>query len=292
MIVDTHIHLFPHEMAPDKLRKAYEDFRILSMWEVTAEDSLEDMDEAGIDKSIIVGIDMGASPYIGEGKISVEEQNRRIAETVKKYPDRFLGVAGIDPRRGEAGIELLEKCVKEWGMVGLKFHPTYGFYPNDRMCYPFYEKCLELDIPLLVHTGPELVVPMKYGQPVYLDDVAVDFPDLPIVMIHAGLYTWHWEAIGIANYRSNIYLCMTAWQPLLRRNPEEFYRVLKMMLAMVSSRRILFGSDWPANRGVFSHSDWLNAFRNVPDWAGFEMSKKRSDAILGGNAVKLFKIDG
>ena len=132
---------------------------------------------------------------------------------------------------------------------------------------------------------------MKYAQPIYLDDVAVDFPDLPIVMIHAGLYTWHWEAIGIANYRTNVYLCMTSWQPLLNRLPEEFYRILHMMIAMVTSRRILFGSDWPANKNKPSQSKWVDAFRNVPEWAGFEMTEERSDAILGGNAMRLLKLD-
>lgn len=289
MIIDTHVHLLQRGVAPDKLWNAYAQFGLPSE-EVTADDLLREMDEAKIDKSIVVGIDMGASPYLGEGEISVEEQNRSIAETVKTHPGRLLGVAGIDPRRGQAGIKLLEKCIKEWDMVGLKFHPTYGFYPNDKMCYPFYEKCMELGIPLFIHTGPELVVPMKYAQPVFIDDVAVDFPELPIVMIHTGLYTWHWEAIGIANYRPNIYLCMTAWQPLLRRFPEEFYRILHMMIAMVTSRRILFGSDWPANRHVLAQSEWVDAFRNIPESAGFQMSEERAKAILGGNAARLLKL--
>ena len=116
MIIDTHVHLLPKGLAPGKLWESYEKFGVPSM-QATCDELLQDMDEAGIDKSIIVGIDMGASPYLGEGEISVKEQNRLIAEHVKAHPDRLLGVAGIDPRRGEEGIDLLEQCVKEWGMV-------------------------------------------------------------------------------------------------------------------------------------------------------------------------------
>jgi predicted TIM-barrel fold metal-dependent hydrolase len=289
MIIDTHVHLARKGIASDRLWKGYAAFGT-PIEEVTGDDLIKVMDEAKIDKSLIIGIDMGLSPYVGEGSISVEEQNKLIAETVQEHSGRLLGVAGIDPRRGVAGIELLDKCVKQWGMVGLKFHPTYGFYPNDRMCYPFYEKCLELDIPVFIHTGPELVVPMKYAQPIYVDDVAVDFPELKIVMIHSGLYTWHWEAIGVANYRPNIYLCLTAWQPLLLRFPDEFYRILRMMIALVTSRRILFGSDWPATKSFCSLSRWIDAFRRVPKSAGFEMTTERADAILGGNAARLLKL--
>jgi predicted TIM-barrel fold metal-dependent hydrolase len=110
-------------------------------------------------------------------------------------------------------------------------------------------------------------------------------------MIHTGLYTWHWEAIGIANYRTNIYVCLTAWQAFLHRCPEEFYRVYKVMIAMLTSRRILFGSDWPATRDRVPPKDWVAAHRDVPDWAGIKMTKERADAILGGNAARLLKLN-
>jgi len=291
MIIDSHAHIFPKGSIPDKLSKMYADFGSEDLSLVTPDDLIYDMDESGIDISILIGVDMGLSEYAGDVKISIGEQNKELADVAKSHPERFRAVAGIDPRRGMEGVDLLDKCVKEWGMVGLKFHPTYGFYPNERRCYPYYEKCLELGIPVFIHTGPELGVPMKYADPILVDDVAMDFPNLPIVMIHTGLYTWHWEAIGIANYRTNIYLCFSAWQPMLRRNPEEFYRIYKHMIAMVTSRRIFLGSDWPAARNMVSQKEWIEAHRNPPEWSGIKMTKERADAILGGNIARLLKID-
>jgi hypothetical protein len=310
VIIDSHVHLptklFPLDgfleanvvevarLTGQPLGRVRERMRNLVAPDPKGERLLKDMDEAGIDKSIIVAVDQGLSPYVADGRFSIiEKYNNNIAEVARAHPNRLLGVAGIDPRRGRAGIELLEKAVKEWGMVGLKLHPAFGFYPNDRFCYPFYAKVQELGIPVFIHTGPEPGTPSKYCQPIHVEDVALDFPDLQIVMVHAGFLPWWQEAVGIASFRPNIYLCLTEWQGVSRSFPEEFYRVIGSMLAFVGSARILFGSDWPFAKSILAQPRWVETFRELAGTRklGIDITMEDIEAILGGNVARLLRIN-
>ena len=309
MIIDSHVHL-PTENFPLKgwWDSYIRDSAKLSgrtlerikerTWDILldakGEKLIEDMDEAGIDRSVIIGIDMGLSPYIAEeSHYIVEEYNRSIAEVAQANPSRLSAVAGIDPRRGEEGIALFEKCVKEWDMVGLKLHPVFGYYPNERFCYPFYEKALELEVPVFIHTGPEPAVPSKYGQPIHIEEVALDFPDLNIVMIHSGFIPWVWEAIGIASFRPNIFLDVTEWQGVRRSFSSEFYHILAMMLNFVGSSRILFGSDWPFTKYILSQSAWIDTFKELAgsELLGRQIIEDDVAAILGKNIARLLRLD-
>ena len=114
---------------------------------------------------------------------------------------------------------MLQRAVSELGVVGLKIHPAAGFFPNDPVVYPMYHKALDLGLPVMVHTGPEpKPLYSRHCQPVYLDDVAADFPDLTIIMAHAGLSAW-WQEAGIASVCPNIYLDISGWQPSARLRP-------------------------------------------------------------------------
>lgn len=290
MIVDFHAHLMSEEAESPEFWEGWVRLgaalsgrpaervrsRVKELWDPSGEKLLHEMDEAGIDKTVFMSV--------GEAEVEL------VRKAVKAHPDRFLAFMNVDPRKPGA-VSLLGKSVKEWGMKGLKLHPPeHQFYPNDSGVYPLYQKALELGIPVAIHTGAETPPRRsKYARPEYVDDVAVDFPDLTIIMAHAGLLWW-WEAISVAAFKPNVYLDLAGWQPRLRRRPLEFYSALRTILNLVGHSRILFGSDWPVLKLNVSQADWVKAFKEPPPSikvAGIEFTLEEMAAILGGNAARL-----
>lgn len=307
MIVDCHVHLMSDNFmaAPywDSWVRVFSALsnrppetltsRLAEFWDETGELLIKDMDAAGIERSWISILDLGMAEHVGEARYSVDELNRICVEVAGRHGERLIPFVSVDPRREDA-VELLERGVKQWGMRGLKLLPAAGFYPNDENCYKLYAKADKLDIPVLVHTGPE-TIPLysKYCYPIYLDEVANDFPDLTIILAHAGFCWWE-EAVNIATTKPNIYVDLAGWQPKTHRHPiEEFYLPLRRMLDAMGSSRILFGSDWPALR-LFrgGQGAWVNAFTDPPaalDASGISFTTEEIESILGGNAVRIMQ---
>jgi len=306
MIIDIHTHLMGEDL-PSKAwwdgfvstmasltNKSEEKVRtwIPGMCDTSGDMLVKDMDEAGIDISCVLVVDSGLTKWIGEGKYSIEEQNRIYADAARRHPGRIIAFFGVDPRRANA-VQLLEKCVKECGMKGMKLMPASGWYPDDKTFYPLYQKADELGIPVLFHIGPETFPNRsKYCRPTFLDEVAVDFPNLKIIGAHCG-YCWWEEAAWIASYKPNIYLDLASWQPYVLNRPlERLYKPLRSMLDTIGTPKILFGSDWPTFRQArrLKGPVWVNAFKEPPDEvkaAGIEFTEQEINAILGGNAAKL-----
>src|SRR4030042_5044561 len=159
------------------------------------------MDAAGIDKTVIFTLDFELAT--GDPGVAIEKQNRLVADAAKRFPDRLMPFFSIDPRRPN-GLEMFRRAVEEWGMRGLKLHPASCYYPSDRVCYPYYETCLVDGLSAVLHTGGQ-PAPLKarFAQPIYVDDVAADFPDLPIILAHVGLSDWE-EALGVAVAKPNV----------------------------------------------------------------------------------------
>lgn len=137
-----------------------------------------------------------------------------VAEVCSAYPDRLKGVVGIDPYSGMDGVEQLEEFVREEGFIGAHIVP-YGFHlpPNDRRYYPFYAKCAELDVPVMIQIGHTAVrMPNDPGRPKYLDDIALDFPELDIVALNIG-WPWTKEAVALAWTHRNVYIATTGHSP-------------------------------------------------------------------------------
>ena len=308
MIIDIHAHLFSKDMpfsgwwdivakwSASSSGRTVEDVmdKIPGMWDTTGDLLVQDMDEAGVDKTVLSVLDL--PQFIGTGEsLSLEEKHRIHAEAVSRHPDRLLSFAGIDPSRPTA-VEFLERAVKDWGMIGLKLHPCFGrFYANDRKCYLLYQKCVDLGIPILVHVGLEhSPFPMKYGDPIYLDDVALDFPDLKIIMAHGALTPNWWPlAATIASVRPNVFLDLGFCQLNLLGNPvDDFYRPLRTVLNQVGPSKVVFGSDWPALRLVrrIRPELYVKAFTELPEEvraAGIEFSEREINGILGDNSAEL-----
>jgi len=302
MIIDVHAHLCDYDSVAkpfwdgwvevgalrinrplEKVQRRLPEFR-----DISGDMIVKDMDAAGIDKSVLLAIDWGLARYLGEPKLSIEEINRVFADAANKYPQRLIAFTGIDPRRNEAA-EMVERFLKEWGMKGIKLHSAAGFYPNDKVCYPIYEKALEYGVPVLLHTG-EVLKPLyfKYCRPIYVQEVAMDFPDLPIILAHTG-GCWYSEAVAVCNNATNVYLDLALWQRRLLR-PLEFYGALRTLLDSVPWQRVLFGSDYPFLKLLIDQERWVKAFTEIPDSVkqqGIEFTDEEIEGIMGGNAAKI-----
>lgn len=201
------------------------------------------------------------------------DTNLYLAEYCRREADFFVPIAYLEPLTIPDPAELLEDLVVNYGMRGLKLHPPSGFYPNDSRLYPLYAKAAELNIPVFLHIGSSTLPGMrlKYARPIYLDDVAVDFPDLTIIMIHAGRGYDYEAAFCLARLHPNMILDITGLPPnrLLQYFPE-----LERL-----AERVLFGSDWP----TFPATPGSNAaaIRNLP------LAESSITMILRENARRL-----
>ncbi len=207
--------------------------------------------------------------------------NDWVAEIVKKYPDQFMGFASVDPWKGKMAVSEIERCVKELGLRGLKLQPiTQGFAINDVHFYPLWEKCQELGVPILTHTGQTAIgsgapggrgLKLKYGDPMLVDDVAADFPELKIIMAHPGV-PWQEEQLAVLVHKSNVYMDLSGW------SPKYFRPILVQYANSLVQDKCLFGSDYPGIRP----DRWL------ADFEGLDLKPEVRQKILLDNAKKLF----
>jgi hypothetical protein len=207
-----------------------------------------------------------------------------VAEMVRRFPETFIGFAGVDPWKGKAAVEELERAVKELGLRGAKFQQAaQAFFPNDRRFYPLWEKCVELKIPILFHCGTTglgagmpggLGIKLKYVDPLPIDDVAADFPELTIICAHPA---WPWTdmAIAIAIHKANVYVDLSGWSP--KYFPPQLTRDINSRL----QNKALFGTDYP----FIKPERWLRDFEQL------ELKPEVRQKILLENAKKVLKIE-
>ena len=185
---------------------------------------IADLDAAGIMRAVITGFDERTTA----GKTFVE--NECVAALLERHPDRFIAFAGVDIMRGDRAVRQLEYWVKERGFRGLSLRPfMIGLPADDKRYYPFFEKCVELDIPLSIHASANWTTSRvsDLGHPRHFDAVACVFPQLKLILSHAG-YPWVLEACLLAWKHPNLYLELaahrpkyfvvsgTGWEPLLQ----------------------------------------------------------------------------
>jgi predicted TIM-barrel fold metal-dependent hydrolase len=201
--------------------------------------------------------------------------NERVAEFCQGRKE-LIPFGNLNPFFSPHLGEELERCVSDLGMKGIKLYPTYQqFYPNDSALYPLYAKAQEFKIPVMVHTGSSLFrgSRIKYGDPILLDDVAVDFPGLILIQVHSGRGFWYDSAFFLAQLHSNMYMEISGLPP---QNLLKYFPDLEK-----NADKVLFGSDWPGVPGISRN---IAAIRSLPIQ---EQAKKK---ILGENAARILQI--
>ncbi|HZM36784.1 MAG TPA: amidohydrolase family protein [Burkholderiales bacterium] len=216
----------------------------------------------------------------GEKGASRKITNEEIAELAHKHSDVAIPFASINPHRGTEGVKQARRLISEYKVKGFKFHPSVqDFYPNDRMAYPLYEAIAEAKLPALFHTGQTGVgaqtpggggIKLKYSNPMLLDDVAADFPDMPIILAHPS-FPWQEEALSVATHKPQVYIDLSGW------SPKYFPPILVQYANTLLKDKILFGSDYP----VIDPTRWMEEFAKLP------IKPEVRPKILKDNAIKL-----
>ena len=207
---------------------------------VSIPDYIAKMDRAGIDHSLMIAVRAGDINVKGSFEISYE----RVRDVCALYPHRMSGLAGIDPFRGMQGLRDLEIAVKEFGFVGAHLYPHwFGLPPDHAKYYPYYAKCCELDIPIMMQVGHNLIYSRErrlpsVGRPICLDQVAIDFPELKLLGIHIGV-PWTDEMISMAWKHENVFIGVDAYAP------KHWPQALVHYLNTYGKHKVLFGTDWP-----------------------------------------------
>jgi predicted TIM-barrel fold metal-dependent hydrolase len=206
--------------------------------------------------------------------------NEEIAEAAAENSDIMMAFASIDPHKGKAGALEARRLIADYGVKGFKFHPPIqNFHPYDRMAWPIYEVIAEHKLPAIFHTGHSGMgtgmrggggIRLKYGQPILVDDVAVDFPDMNIILAHPS-WPWTDEALSMALHKPNVFIDLSGWSP--KYFPPQIIRYANTQLGA----KMLFGSDFP----LIPPEKWIAAF----DQAGFKPELR--EPILKTNAARL-----
>jgi predicted TIM-barrel fold metal-dependent hydrolase len=218
---------------------------------------------------------------------SVDEQlsgrgvvpNEDVLAAARIHRDVMIPFASVNPLRPDA-VERVRRLLAGGEVRGFKLHPPLQeFAPNDRAVYPFYEAVQESRLPVIFHTGHSGIgtgvrggggIRLKYGAPMLIDDVAVDFPDMPIILAHPS-FPWQDEAISICLHKPQVYIDLSGW------SPKYFSRTLVQYANTLLREKLLFGSDYP----LITPDRWLRDFAALP------IRDEVRRLILKENAIRL-----
>ncbi len=241
---------------------------------VSMSDYLRRMDRAGIERSLLIAVRAGDLRVRGSFHMPYE----MVAKICNKYPDRFSGLAGIDPTLGVKGLKELDRAVKEWGFVGAHWYPHWFSMPIDApQIYPYYARCAELDIPIMMQVGHNLVYSKErrlpsVGRPILLDQVAIDFPELTLIGIHIGV-PWTDEMISMCWKHDNVFTAGDAYAP--KHWPPQYVHYANSY----GSHKVLFGTDWPV----------IDPERAVAEVAAHGLRPEAHARLMRENALRIFK---
>ncbi len=240
---------------------------------VPIDDYLRRMDRAGIERSLLLATRAGDLRIRG----SYEIPYRRVADICAAHPDRFSGLAGADPTRGMQQLRDLEHAVNELGFVGAHLYPHWFSLPPDAaQYYPIYAKCCELDIPIMMQVGQNLIYSRdrrlpSVARPITLDRVAIDFPELRLLGIHIGV-PWAAEMIAMAWKHENVFIGVDAYAP--KHWPQELVQYLNTY----GRDKVLFGTDWPV----------IDPERAMREIEALDLRAETLPKLLRENALRVF----
>jgi uncharacterized protein len=209
--------------------------------------------------------------------------NDEVAAFAAENSDIVMAFASVDPMRGPDAVKEARRLIASGGIRGFKLHPPLQqFHANDKAAYPFYEVVAEAKLPVIFHTGHSGIgtgmpggggVRLKYGNPMDIDDVAVDFPDMPIIMAHPS-FPWQDEAISVCLHKPQVYIDLSGW------SPKYFSPILIQYANTLLKKKMLFGSDYP----LITPDRWMT------DFAAIAIRDEVRPLILKDNAARLFSL--
>jgi len=305
MIVDSHVHLVGSGWVKGKFLRSsaramvsrynrvhgtsltpadYLDKVARKYVDPDGDELVKTMDKAGVDVAVIFSVDW--APITGGARVTNRELNHHFAETAKRHPGRFWPLCALDPRRGDV-IEQATEAIEKWGMKGFKLMPSAGFYPDDPVCFPLYEKCREWGVPIMFHSGG-WEIHWQYAQPMYIASAAEAYPEVNMIMAHAGLESWQ-QALLAASIMPNVYLDISLtgqWEYWL--HPEKFYEWLRELIDQAGAEKILWATDWPGPNNWTPMDKWVEAIKEPKTKIKFSPEEK--ELILGKAAQKCFGI--
>jgi uncharacterized protein len=270
--IDVHVHLESEEVnnAANEAVKKY-------------------FGNSGVDRDRNALAEYYRSRKIGCVIFSVDERltgrtqipNDEVAAFAAENSDIMFAFASVDPMRGKAAVEEAKRLIAAGKIRGFKLHPpVQQFHANDKLAYPFYEVINQAKLPVIFHTGHSGIgtglpggggVHLKYGNPMDIDDVAVDFPDMPIIMAHPS-FPWQDEAISVCLHKPQVYIDLSGWSP--KYFPANLVQYANTLL----KNKVLFGSDYP----LISPDRWLSDFEKL------SIRDEVRPLILKENAMRLF----
>ena len=211
--------------------------------------------------------------------------NEEVAAFAAENSDFMIAFASVNPMRGKDAVEEAKRLIKSGGIRGFKLHPPLQeFHANDKAAYPFYEVVAEAKLPVIFHTGHSGIgtgmpggggVRLKYGNPMDMDDVAVDFPDMPIILAHPS-FPWQDEALSVCMHKPQVYIDLSGW------SPKYFSPTLIQYANSLLKKKMLFGSDYP----MITPDRWL------ADFSAINIKEVVRPLILKENAMRLFGLAG
>ncbi len=243
---------------------------------LSLEEIIEKMEEAGIEKAFLIAARAGRVGLPGCYHMPYSV----VAEACAKYPERFYGLAGIDPFEGMDGVRAFEDAITNMGFVGAHLYPHwYELAPDHAKYYPFYAKCCELNVPIQMQVGQSMVYSQEYrtksvGQPIALDAVACDFPELKLIGIHVGI-PWHDEMISMAWKHENIFIGCDAHRP--KYWPKSFIHYLNSY----GQDKIIFGTDFPV----------LEFKKTIDDIDALGLKSEVRKKLLRDNVIRVYGLD-
>lgn len=250
--------------------KPGEEWKVLATGKTSPEEMFSEMDEIGIKHAMLLQLQM----WSYRDNIMVGYSLEQINEVVKQSKGRVIGVAGYNPFRIEESLRDLERAVKEYGFKYVWFHPmSFGLRPDDRKCYPLYAKALELGIPVGYQCGQSAeALPSEPGHPMLGDQVALDFPNLKLILTHTG---WPWVEE----------FCSMIWR---HRN---VYGMLNAYFPSAFDKKLVEFIDSPKGRDkVMSGCHGFGMTRFKKEFMELPIKEETKRKVLHDNAVKLFSL--
>lgn len=336
MIIDAHMHVLlgkpGHENLPERYRKilsmlwAYgsgppydrDPDSFLERVEPRMSDpdgtyTIATLDQGGVDGAVLIPSDYGLA--VGQDQpMTLDEIHQGIASLQSAYPGRLFGFAGGDARRPSA-FDDFRRAIEEYGLKGYKVMPHLGYYPSDRMLYPYYERCQELGIPVAICTNMEWTTcRTRFNEPLHIGDVLVDFPDLKVIIFHVGfpIPSWFEQCLMLAVASLNVYLQFDAWIfPSFKPQQQGFLHAMnseEMVVSMLDrarkitgAHRIVFGTDNNCGPSMYGEQlydgrgmrwivDWWKSLPRRAEKYGITFTDEEVELMLGKNMARLLGV--